>query len=115
MERFLGPYSIYYLKENESLQHFMQDTDTWPGIIYPKLGIIYVEYDLKSISYICPCNGTHQDGDCSRWLQSIPIDGSRGWSFKDENGVPTISPSIFRNPSKNGCHYFIRSGKVEWC
>jgi hypothetical protein len=113
-ERFNGPCRVQYLKQDECLKRFLSDDDTWPGIVLPELGIIYVEPDQKSISYICPCNGTHPDGDCKQFVQTIPIDGSRGWGFRDESGVPTITPSVFRRPP-NGCHYFIRNGMVEWC
>lgn len=112
-ERFNGPYSIRYLKQEECLKLFLQYDDEWPGIVRPEPGVIYVEADGKSIAYLCPCGGTHPDKDCQKYVQTIPIDGSRGWSFQDNNGVPTISPSIFRKPP-DGCHYFITNGLVQW-
>jgi|GEM_PF-5302604 len=113
-ERFNGLYTVQYLKEDECIRRFLWDDDTWPGIVEPKPGVIYVEADKKSISYICPCNGTHPDKDCQKYTQTIPIDGSRGWVFADNNGIPTIFPSVFRRP-QSGCHYFITNGQVQWC
>jgi hypothetical protein len=113
-ERFNGPFTIRYLNPEESLKMFLLDDDEWPGMVHPELGVIYVESDSRAICYICPCNGSHPDTSCTKWLQSIPIDGSRGWKFEDKNGVPTVSPSVFRAPP-NGCHYFITNGMVRWC
>lgn len=113
-ERFNGPFTIQYLGVTECLKHFLLDDDTWTGMVIPEQGVIYVEPDRRSVSYLCPCNGSHPDEDCRKYTQTIPIDGSRGWSFQDSNGVPTISPSVFRKPP-NGCHYFITNGLVQWC
>ena len=114
-ERFNGPYTVRYLKPEESPKLFLFDADEWPGMVRLETGVLYVDAEKSVVYYLCPCNGTHPDGDCKKYATHIPINISRGWSFKDENGVPSISPSVFREPQKNGCHYFITNGMVQWC
>jgi hypothetical protein len=114
MEKFDGIYSIRYLKPEESMKLWLFEDDEWLGMVRPEPGIIYVDADKNVIYYLCPCGGTHGDEDCRKYMTHLPIDGSRGWGFQDNDGIPTITPSVFRKPP-NGCHYFIRSGKVEWC
>jgi len=80
-----------------------------------KEGVMYVIYweDNKfwMAAYLCPCG-------CGNKTQ-LPINGfddKHNWNFTEQNGLPTLSPSILKSDPE-GCmsHYFIVKGQVIWC
>jgi hypothetical protein len=49
----------------------------------------------------------------------LPIDGSRGWQWDGNREKPTITPSIFHDPSnpRSGHHWhgFVTAGEMKGC
>jgi hypothetical protein len=62
-----------------------------------------------SAAMVCPCG-------CGEVIHiSLLKEDSPSWTFNsDSNGMPTLSPSVWRT---KGCrsHFFIRRGDVVWC
>lgn len=62
-----------------------------------------------SAAMVCPCG-------CGEAIHlSLLPDDSPSWTFKsDRNGLPTLSPSVWRT---KGCrsHFFLRQGDIVWC
>ncbi|MBJ3786408.1 hypothetical protein JEQ47_16905 [Devosia sp. MSA67] len=62
-----------------------------------------------SIGIQCPCR-------CGDVIEMLVIPGARPrWDFTiDDDGRPTLSPSVWRNV---GCksHFWLRKGRVHWC
>ena len=71
-----------------------------------KAGILYVSEDFQSAQHLCACG-------CGEVVVT-PID-SAGWDFTENNGKPTLSPSVgsFNIPCKS--HYWVKDGKIQWC
>jgi len=59
----------------------------------------------------CPgCEATHQIAVVQ------PFRNGARWSYDGNHEAPTFSPSINVGPgSMLQCHYFIRSGRIEFC
>jgi hypothetical protein len=49
-------------------------------------------------------------------LHLIPdADGKPRWTFDGNFEKPTLSPSVKHTWNDKCCHYFIKSGKIEYC
>lgn len=61
----------------------------------------------KWIAFSCPCKRGH--------IVMLNVDGRRypHWTV-DEGKRLTLSPSVNDHSIDNGCHYFIRNGRVDW-
>jgi hypothetical protein len=61
-----------------------------------------------SAALLCPCG-------CGEMIQLILLpDDSPSWTLSfDHNGLPTLSPSVWRT---KGCrsHFFLRAGMIIW-
>lgn len=68
-------------------------------------GKLYVSRECKVAIHLCACG-------CGEKVIT-PID-KQGWIFADNDGKPTLSPSIgnFEFPCKS--HYFVSDGKIIW-
>lgn len=65
-----------------------------------------------TVWYVCPCGC---NGNTALTINGFKNDVGASWKFSvDENGLPTISPSIHASKSC-GAHYYIRNGMVQWC
>lgn len=75
-----------------------------------------VLYDDTQAAFPCPC-------DTPQCIVVVRIAhgkvfgqaaNSHMWTFSDDNGLPTFSPSL--NLIGYGCksHFFIRGGQVQW-
>lgn len=68
----------------------------------------------RSYSFNCPGCGRHH---------AIRVGNSDGpsWSFNGDMDKPTFSPSILDRIAltgggyRNGCHFFIRDGEIQFC
>ena len=63
----------------------------------------------RSAALLCPCG-------CGEVIQlSLLPDDSPSWTVSfDRDGLPTLSPSVWRT---KGCrsHFFLRHGRIVWC
>lgn len=68
-------------------------------------GILYVSKRYNVAVHLCPC------GCMSKVVTPL---GACEWEFYDDDGEPTLSPSIgnWQIPCKS--HYWIECGKIEW-
>jgi len=67
-------------------------------------GVMHHSEKQQLVYWLCPCG-------CDGVVGITVAPG--GWTMAEEDGVPTISPSILHHNC--GAHYFIRGGRVEWC
>lgn len=62
-----------------------------------------------ALAFLCPCG-------CNERLELALIPEVRpNWTLKiDDDGLPTLHPSVWR---KTGCrsHFWIREGLIVWC
>ncbi len=76
-----------------------------------KLSAVLSKHDGYGYLHWCPgCKETH----------TVPErDGGPRWSYDGNAEAPTFSPSVLirwgDKPNSRRCHYFIRSGKIEFC
>lgn len=68
-------------------------------------GILYVSKEFQVAIHLCPCG-------CLNKIVT-PLDDCE-WDFHDDNGKPTLYPSVgnWQIPCKS--HYWIKSGAIEW-
>ena len=68
-------------------------------------GFLYVSKEFGIAGHLCPCG-------CKNKIIT-PLDSTE-WSFKEDNGKPTLYPSIgnWQLPCKS--HYWIKSGLIDW-
>lgn len=68
-------------------------------------GILYVSEEFGVACHLCPCG-------CSNKIVT-PI-GTTDWSFTEEDGEPTLYPSVgnWQIPCKS--HYWIIHGEIRW-
>lgn len=70
--------------------------------------------EFKAFIFECPACGM---------LHQIPYEGNKGinWKYDGNREQPTFSPSIRvtwtdgNTGKQNNCHFFIRSGQIEFC
>ena len=59
------------------------------------------------VAYLCPCEKHH--------LIMLPIKPrDNGWEYTENDGKPTMNPSIFTHGPLCESHYFIRDGEFVW-
>lgn len=63
---------------------------------------------LWQATLVCPC------GCLARIALNLLPDDTPRWRLRVDDGVPTISPSIWRT---TGCrsHFHVRGGRIDWC
>lgn len=109
MTRFNGPYVVKHLDPDQLCEK-------------PQQGTIYIEYNsdnqMETAVFLCPCNEVHSPNrrptvrlNLDKAIRSAKVPA---WSYLQQNGLPTISPSILWTDDK-ACHFFIRDGYVKWC
>ena len=69
-------------------------------------GILYVSKEYKVAIHLCACG--------CKGKTVTPLDS---WKFIDNNGMPTLTPSIGNWSGENPyhAHYFITNGQIKWC
>jgi Family of unknown function (DUF6527) len=77
----------------------------------PKNKYLYVigtELEPWQVEFLCPC------GCSDKIVLPVNNETSPRWNIEIKEGIPTLSPSVFRS---KGCrsHFFMRRGRVEWC
>ncbi len=74
-----------------------------PAALEP--GILYMSEEFKIAMHLCACG-------CG---SKVPISlGPAGWTVREQNGKPTIKPSIGSGQLLCNSHYSISEGKVKW-
>lgn len=68
-------------------------------------GFLYVSKEFGIAGHLCPCG-------CKNKIIT-PLDSTE-WSFREDNGKPTLYPSIgnWQLPCKS--HYWINNGLIDW-
>tara|TARA_R110000772_G_scaffold19985_4_gene55543 strand:- start:2341 stop:2682 length:342 start_codon:yes stop_codon:yes gene_type:complete len=91
------PYSVRYVED---------------PVDHPKKKTLYIigtEKEPWQVELICPCG-------CKDKIV-LPVNDSTSprWRLKTTNqGVPTLSPSIWRS-KRCRSHFFLQNGKINWC
>jgi hypothetical protein len=106
MSKFNGPYRIFNGTDDGQEDWYDQYFKEKDLMILLKNS----EGTISHVLFLCPCMSS--DTQCGS--VRLPVDGSRSWSFKFEDGLPTIAPSILQTGTCKG-HYFIEKGMVRWC
>jgi hypothetical protein len=70
-----------------------------------KEGILYVSEEFQTAGHICPC------GCGSKVITPL---GEREWTFRENNGRPSLQPSVGNWQLPCRSHYWITSGKIRW-
>lgn len=97
------------LKGLFSSSYSINYTEDEPSTLIERAVYVIGDKDFKAIAmFACPC-GCKQTIS----LNLMPTKNKPSWSFEDNKGLPTITPSICR---KVGCrsHFFLRNGKIAW-
>ncbi|MGH7285640.1 MAG: DUF6527 family protein [Polyangiaceae bacterium] len=68
-------------------------------------GVVYVSEEFEVATHLCACG-------CGNKV-TTPL-GPTEWSFKENRGKPTLSPSIGNWQWPCRSHYWITAGKVSW-
>lgn len=69
-------------------------------------GVLYVSEEFGAVIHLCACG-------CQTKVHTPT--GRTGWTFTDDSGGPTLSPSIGSFQIACKSHYLIRNGDVVWC
>ena len=73
------------------------------------LYVIGIKNEPWQVEFGCPC------GCGDKIILPVNNQTRPRWNIKiDKNGIPTLSPSIWRT---KGCksHFFLRKGRIQWC
>lgn len=68
-------------------------------------GVLYVSEEYGAVAHLCACG-------CGSKV-STPL-GPTEWTFEEQEGRPTLRPSIGNWQLPCQSHYWITSGKVTW-
>lgn len=82
-------------------------------------GVLYVvdgaQQDREQlIEYNCPCSCGHTVV-IPYYRQGQQKEETPSWSYREEAGKVTLSPSIYSTGWPCRSHYFIRSNQIVWC
>lgn len=81
----------------------LQRVEFMPKILQPN--VLYVSQRYQIAGHLCPCG-------CGVKVMT-PL-GPAEWSFRENGGRPSLSPSISSGQLPCRSHYFITNGKTEW-
>lgn len=100
---------LFPKKEKPRVVEIIQ-ADTPPELIRDRNLVLAREYNEDwAVAFLCPCG-------CNERLELALIsDVNPSWTLKvDNNGRPTLHPSVWR---KTGClsHFWVREGLIVWC
>lgn len=74
-------------------------------------GILYVSHRFGLAIHMCACGCRIQTVTP---LNDIEHPKS-GWSYKEEDGKPTLHPSIGNQQFPCKSHYWVTDGEIVWC
>lgn len=82
--------------------------ETMPPDALMEYGVIYVSLKFELAIHLCAC------GWCNNQTVTPFRDATSGWTYSEENGNVTLSPSIGNWNMQCHSHYYVRNGKIEW-
>lgn len=71
-------------------------------------GVLYVSLMFGLVICLCP------DGCGEQVVCPIKPKDPEGWTYSEENGKVTLSPSVLETSCPNKAHFFIRENKIIW-
>ena len=81
-------------------------------------GVLYVvdskEQREQTILYNCPC-GCGNVIDIPYYHAGQQKELFPSWTYRENQGKVTISPSIYSTGLPCRSHYFIRDNRIDWC
>ena len=71
-------------------------------------GVLYVSVYFGLAICLCP------DGCGEECVMPLKPNDPEGWTYEEENGKVTLSPSVLETSCPNNAHFFIRENKIIW-
>ena len=72
-------------------------------------GILYISKEYGVAIHLCCCGCGEQT------VTPIGQVGVHNWTLVDNDGVVSLSPSIYNSQIACKAHYFVKENKIQWC
>ena len=72
-------------------------------------GKLYVSKEYGVAIHLCACGCGEQT------VTPIGQIGTHNWTLTDNDGVVSLSPSVYNSQLPCKAHYFVKENKIQWC